>query len=361
MRVVFVRQAKVADIVGTIHGLPQRAEHDRLQQLRIGAGLDAVQQQGIILGGRIVPTAKTDAELLEEVAQGLEFLRRRTLMNPVQARLPVALEKSRSTDIGSQHALLDQSVRVVAAHRNDVLDLALRVEQHHRLDGFEVDRTALAACLAEDLEQGVERLQMRLQKPVNIALRLRHTVQPVPDLFIGQPRVRAENRRIETVVGDFAGVVDSHVANHRQAVDVGVQRTQTVGKLLRQHRNHPAREIDRVATLAGVTIKCRARLYVVTDVRDGHQQTPSASIFLRENRIIEILCRFSVNGHQRQGPQVRAAFPIAGYQRLRQGIGFCKRPGRELEWQVMLAQGDLDLHAGVCIVAEHLDDAPDRL
>jgi hypothetical protein len=89
-----------------------------------GAGLDAVQQQGIILGGRIVPTAKADTELLEEVAQCLEFLRCRTLMNPVQAGLPVALEKSRSTDIGSQHALLDQSMRVVAAHRNDVLDLA---------------------------------------------------------------------------------------------------------------------------------------------------------------------------------------------------------------------------------------------
>jgi hypothetical protein len=63
---------------------------------------------------------------------------------------------------------------VVAVHRDDVLDLALGVEQHHRLDRFEVDGAALAARHGQHLEQGVERLQLRLQAAVNVALRLRH-------------------------------------------------------------------------------------------------------------------------------------------------------------------------------------------
>jgi hypothetical protein len=37
------------------------------------------------------------------------------------------------------------------------------------------------------------------------------------------------------------------------------------------------------------------------------------------------------------------------------------RPSRELEGQLVLAQGDLDFHAGIGIVAEHLDHLADRL
>jgi len=80
-------------------------------------------------------------------------------------------------------------VRVVAAHRNNVLDLALRVEQHHRFDGFEIDRPAFATCIDKHFEQSVERLQMRQQATMKIALRPRDAGQPVPYLIIGQPRL----------------------------------------------------------------------------------------------------------------------------------------------------------------------------
>ena len=52
------------------------------------------------------------------------------------------LQERRRTDVGGKHALLDHPVRIVAHRRHDVLDLALIVEQHHRLDGFEVDCAA---------------------------------------------------------------------------------------------------------------------------------------------------------------------------------------------------------------------------
>ena len=42
-------------------------------------------------------------------------------------------------------------------------------------------------------------------------------------------------------------------------------------------------------------------------------------------------------------------------------LGLCDGIRRELVRQLVLAQRDLDFHAGIGVVAEHLDDAPDRL
>ena len=62
VRVVLVRQSEVADIVGAVHGLPQRAQHHRLQQLRIRARLDLLKQCAVILGRRIFAAGQTQAE-----------------------------------------------------------------------------------------------------------------------------------------------------------------------------------------------------------------------------------------------------------------------------------------------------------
>lgn len=56
-----------------------------------------------------------------------------------------------AADVGGEHRLFDQAVRLVARARHDLLDAAGVVADDLRLGGFEVDRAALAALLEQGL------------------------------------------------------------------------------------------------------------------------------------------------------------------------------------------------------------------
>jgi hypothetical protein len=73
-------------------------------------------------------------------------------------------QEFRSTDVGRQHAFLDQPVRVVALVGFDTFDLAVVVENHARLDGLEIDGTALGALFRQLPVKQVQRFQMRQQR-----------------------------------------------------------------------------------------------------------------------------------------------------------------------------------------------------
>ena len=285
------------DIVRAVHRLPQGAQHRRLQQQRIRAGLDLFQQGRVILGARILATRQRKAEFLEEAVQAFQFLRCRPLVNTVQAGLLVLLKKVRSTDVGRQHAFLNDPVRVVALYRDDVFDLALLVEQHHRFDRFKVDGPTFLTRLQKYLVQRIERLQVRLQGAVRFCFRFRFAGQPGPHLLVGQPCRRAKNRRVEDIILDDTAVVDRHVADHRQPFHIGIQGTQAVGEFFRQHRDHPTRKIDRIAAIHRFAVERRSRLHVMADIGNRHHQPPAAPLLFGEYRVVKIACGFVIDGH----------------------------------------------------------------
>ena len=187
MRIVFVGQTEVADVVRAVHRLLQRAQHHRLQQLEIRTLLDFLEQQRIVLGSRIVAAAERQCEFAEKGTQVLQLVLGRRSMYAVQAGLLVLLQKCRGAHVGGQHAFLDDTVRIVAHDRHDVLDLALFVEQHHRLGRFEIDGAALATRLVQRSEQLVQILDVRQNSLMHLGFRLFLTRQPGPHLVIGQP------------------------------------------------------------------------------------------------------------------------------------------------------------------------------
>ena len=359
--VVLVGKPEMTHVIRAIHRLAQRTQHDRLQQLRVGAFLDLLEQRAIVLGRRVLAPRQPETELVQEAAQGLQLFGSRPFVNAIQARLLMLLQKRRGAHVRRQHAFLDQTVRVVTLHRNDVLDLALIVEQHHRLDRLEVDRPALVARLEQHLEQRVQGLQLRQQLTMHFIFWLRTAIEPTPDLVVGQTSLGTEHRRIERIRLDFAGRSDVHVANHCQPLNVGIERAQTVGKLLGEHRNNPAREIDRITALHRLAIERHTRSHVMADVCNRHDQSPAAPIFLGKYRVVEVLGRFTVNRHQRQIAEVLAPSPLGLPDLVRQRLGFRCDLWRELEWKLVLAQGNFDFHAGIGIVAKNFDDLADRL
>jgi hypothetical protein len=99
----------------------------------------------------------------------------------------------------------------------------------------------------------------------------------------------------------------------------------------------------------------------VAHVGDRDPEPKALAFLLAVNRVVEVPGRLAVDGDERELAQILPSLQILLAHRVRGGLRLCQRPLRELVRQVELAHRDLDLHAGIGVVAEHLGDAPDRL
>ncbi|VWC36931.1 hypothetical protein BPS26883_06741 [Burkholderia pseudomultivorans] len=365
VRIGFVGETEVADVVRAVHGLLHRAQQHRLQHLRVGPVADLRHQRGVVARMRLVAAAEREPHAAQERAQVLELLGRRPRMHAVQARMLVALQEVGRADVRRQHALLDQLVRVVALARHDLLDLALRVADDIRLGRVEVDRAALLARGEQRLVDAVQVLQVRQQLRPACGLRPFRVRQHRRDFRIGQTRGRMDDGRIELVRLDLAARRDHDVAREHAAVDLRIQRAQAVRQFLRQHRDHAAREIDRRAALERVGVEPAARLHVVRHVGDRDDQPEAVAAAdldrLAVDRIVEVARVLAVDRHERHVAQVDAEAQVGRAHLVRQRGGIVERRLAELVRHAVLAHRDLDLHARIVDVAEHLDDAAERL
>ena len=103
--------------------------------------------------------------------------------------MATAHQKIRGTDIGREHALFNQLVRVVAQARHDLLDATVGVTDDARLGRLEIDRAARLACGRKRFVQGLE--VTKLRHDVDAALR-RTAVghrQRLPHFVVSQARM----------------------------------------------------------------------------------------------------------------------------------------------------------------------------
>ena len=129
--------------------------------------------------------------------------------------------------------------------------------------------------------------------------------------LVGEPGARAHQRALEAVPELAPAPVDPQVHREAGAVLARAQRAQAVGQRLRQHRQHPVGEVDRVGAPPGFQVQRIAGAHVVGDVRDRHDQMPAAGIGrvgigLGVHRIVEVARVRAVDRDQRQRAQVDA-------------------------------------------------------
>ena len=211
--------------------------------------------------------------------------------------------------------------------------------------------------------------QMRHQRfafngfgPAGITQNRRH-------LGIGKARMAPHHRRVKLVGLQRAVLSHQHVADHAQAVHLGVEGAQTVGEFFRQHRDDPTREIDAGGAVIRIDIDGRAVFHIVAYIGNRHQQTPSLGrIFTAPqrgrfavHRIIKIACILTVYRHQRHVTEVHASGQILRTHRVWQGLGLSQTGCGKFMWDAVFAHRNFDLHARIIHFAQHFADAAYRL
>ena len=352
-----------------VDGLLHRAQKHAVNLRRVGPVLGCGSNRRVLPRLRAVADRKSQAQSAQIGLQRHALFGRWAFMNAEQRSVLGFGDVIGRADIGRQHRFFDQFVRFVAGARHDLFDAAVVITDDLRLGGVEVDRAADLALCQQGAVDLVQMHQMRHQGLALGRLRPMRVGKDRSHLGVGEPRMRANHGRVELKGRDFTRVADQHVADHRQPVFVGNQRAQAVGDFLRQHRDHPARKIDRGGTLIGVCVQRLTGLDVVADVGNRHQQAPAAEnglaaaglVRLAVHRVVEVARIFTVDGDQGYVAQIDATFQVHRTQLLGQ-LGGLRQGGRaEQVRHLELAHGDLDLHAGIVNLAQHLDDTTDRL
>ena len=286
-------------------------------------------------------------------------------MDAVRRRHVVRMQVLRRLDVRGDHAFLDQLVRVVTLQHAGLHDLALRAKHETHFAGLELDRAAALARLGEDLEELVQALDVGQQRADPAQRILARVVRDaladrVPDLGVGQARVRVHHRLVELRVGDLAVAVDLHVADEAQPVDLGIERADAVGQGLRQHRHDEAGEIDRRRPFRGLLVERRPGTHVMRDVGDRHDQAEAVAVGLAIHRVVEVLGVLAVDGDQRQLAQVDALRRGRCIDGQRHRRGFVEHGLRELVRDIVSVDRRLHRQRSGQAVAQHRQHAPDR-
>lgn len=165
---------------------------------------------------------------------------------------------------------------------------------------------------------------------------------------------------MEGVLDDVALRTDVHLADHAQSVHGRVERADPVRQRLGQHRDHPTREVDGVATLLGLDVERVAGAHVVADVRNRDVELESLALHFTVDRIVEIPRGLAVDGDERQIAEIHAPTDVALTDSRPDALGLGERLGGELVGHLVLAHRDLDLHSGVGRIPEDFCDVADR-
>ncbi len=257
--------------VARLHLRPQQLLHDLLAAVGVadplddpveGAGLDHLAEREL------------DPESREIILERDQLLAARRLVDAVHDRRLLRFERARRRDVGCDHIILDQPVRVEPVARRDRRDPPLLVEHHPPLGQVELERIALLPRGEQRPPAGPQRLQRLVDQLLrNAPFDLRHGAGRRRDL--DPLLLRRVDRRLRILIGDVgrdpdlrpreapalerAVLGDLQVAGHRGAVLAFLQRADVGRQLLGKHRHDAVGEIDAVAARRAPRGRARSR------------------------------------------------------------------------------------------------------
>ena len=152
--------------------------------------------------GRLVAATKVQTQFPEELAQALELFFSRPLMHSKEYGQLISVIKTCRRDVRTEHALLDQLVRIVSHHRYNSFNLAVLIEYNTGFHSLEIDCTAFVPCGAQHTIEAVQALKVGHTLAVDVSVTA--LLQHLTHLGVCQTGMRMNNRLIKTVFSQYA-------------------------------------------------------------------------------------------------------------------------------------------------------------
>ena len=351
----------MTDIGLLIHGLGERADHQALEQQAIGPRGQAFHQLAKFARRRLLGKLRAHLQRVQHLLQLGDALVLGLAVDPIQASRLGEAQRHRRLDVGGDHALLDQAVRIVARapHRTPrscrsppmrALTSPPRKSSAPRASraSLSAPYTAYSVCS-----------EVRTPPAPHRRRACPRVLQVAPCLIVGQPRVRADHRLVESSLARLAGLADAHVADERQALDARHQRTQMIGQMLRQHRNDAIRKIHRGGARARLDIQRAAVAHVVltSAMATISRQPPprSASAYTASSKSLASSPSMVTSGSVAQILAALHGPPPARPERNR--FASLQHLGRKFLRQIVPQDGEARRQVRGPQVLQHFDDA----
>ena len=194
------RQAEVTAVFRIVNRLLHRTQQHGLQHFGIRSVGNRFQQLSVVARLRFVATRQFEAQFRQHGTERGDRFSRWLVVNTEQRRLFGFLNETRRRDVGQDHALFNQLVRVVTLGLFNTLDAAIGVEDKLRFFAFKRDPAALGTRLIQHFIEVMQLFNVFDQRRVLFAQFL-IALQHMPDFGISQTRMRAHHRFIEFIAG----------------------------------------------------------------------------------------------------------------------------------------------------------------
>ena len=324
MGVRVVCQAEVPCVLRGVQGLHHGTQQHGVHLHSVGTVVRRLGNRLKLRHLRLIADGCRNGQRFEIGTQNLYLIWRWVVVHTKQRHLVVMQNEIGCTDIGHQHALFNESVRLRAYTRHDFLDAPRFIADDLCLHRIEIYGTTHFARAQQSGVHPMQMKQMRYQLSALGSLRAPGITQDGSHFGVREPCLTVHHGRIKLVRVQLPIFSDQHVADHAQTIDMRIQRTQTIAELFRQHGNHPAGKIHTGRSVVSVHIDRIAVLYVMADIGNRYQQTPAfvGTNFCRltVHGIVKIACILPVDGNQRHIAQIHTIFAIFGQHLVGQSL-----------------------------------------
>ena len=340
------RQAEVPCIGRAVIGLRLAAQHGFHDQ-RLFGRIRHILEHAVEQARRDDLTQRELAPLTGEIfLERHQLFAARRLVDAVDDRRSLCLQRLGGSDIGGDHEILHHAVRIEPFAYGDFLDHAFVVKPHLPLRQFEVERVARLAGLEQQFPRAPQVLQI-FGRLACIDRRLR--------VFIGDVAGQTDNGAGKAPVADPAFRVDADVTGHGRTIHVFLETADVGAQHLGQHGDDAVGKIDRIAAFARFAIERAARADVIADIGNRDDGAITAlPVRLGPDGIVMIAGIGRVDSDDGNIAQV---FAVLARKRqvdraLRLGDGFLRKDMRD----AMLGNRDQAESLGRQRIADHFDD-----
>ena len=271
MGVSRIGQPKVATVERGVNGLLHRAQQHRMNLLRVWPIFTGLCNGLKLTRTGVIAQTGRHTHGLEVVAKGLAFFRCGALMHPENSRVFGLQNKVSTTDIGSQHGLFDQAMRLGTNSGNNLFNTTAFVTNNLRFCGFKIYS---ASFLSAFEQAAVDIVKMdEVLNPVFVlgSLRASGVGENGGYIGIGEPRMTVHHRLVKLICKNLSVLVNQHVADHAKPINQWIERAQTVRQFFGQHGNDTARKIHTCGAFVGVYIDRATGINVIADVCNSNQ------------------------------------------------------------------------------------------